>query len=62
MVDHASNFSHSHMIKGTLITDTVLAKDAYERVMSTYDYRVESYHGDSHRFDSKEFQDSCKLA
>eukprot|EP00957_Ditylum_brightwellii_P020464 1542624-Ditylum_brightwellii.AAC.1 len=34
MVDHASNFSYSHMIKGTSNKETVLAEDAYERVIS----------------------------
>eukprot|EP00957_Ditylum_brightwellii_P212331 15367190-Ditylum_brightwellii.AAC.1 len=58
MVDHASTFSYSHMIKGTSTKETVIAKDAYERVMSAYDHRVEYCHGDNRRFDSKEFKAS----
>eukprot|EP00957_Ditylum_brightwellii_P174960 13321662-Ditylum_brightwellii.AAC.1 len=62
MVDHANNISYFHMIKGTSNTETVSTKDANKRVMFAYGHGVDSYYEDNSRFDSKEFQDSCKLA
>eukprot|EP00957_Ditylum_brightwellii_P041570 3148488-Ditylum_brightwellii.AAC.1 len=56
MVDHASDFSYSHMVKCTSNEEAVQAKDANERFMSAYGHRVEAYHGDNSRFDSKDFQ------
>eukprot|EP00957_Ditylum_brightwellii_P029909 2262918-Ditylum_brightwellii.AAC.1 len=61
MVDHASNYSYSLMIRGTIVEETVEAKHAYERLMSAYRHRVGSYHADNSRFDSQEFQHSCQL-
>eukprot|EP00957_Ditylum_brightwellii_P032801 2486754-Ditylum_brightwellii.AAC.1 len=39
MVDHASNFSYSHMIKRVSNAETLSAKDAYERVMHSYGHK-----------------------
>ena len=61
-VDQASNFSYSHLIRSTSNSEKLKAKDAYERVMGTYGHRVESYHADNSRFDSKEFKESCDMA
>eukprot|EP00957_Ditylum_brightwellii_P113151 8629446-Ditylum_brightwellii.AAC.1 len=61
MVDHASNYSYSHMIRGTTVEETVEAKHAYERLMMPYGHRVGSYYADNSRFDSKEFQHSCQI-
>eukprot|EP00957_Ditylum_brightwellii_P099388 7570733-Ditylum_brightwellii.AAC.1 len=62
MVDHATRFVYSHLIKGTIVEETLAAKEAYERVLHEYGHRVKSYHGDNSRFDSSEFQASCKNA
>eukprot|EP00957_Ditylum_brightwellii_P129314 9864781-Ditylum_brightwellii.AAC.1 len=62
MVDHASNFSYSHLIKGASNTKTLIAKGAYERVMHSYGHQVKAYHRDNSRFDSQDFKDSCDKA
>eukprot|EP00957_Ditylum_brightwellii_P000819 65290-Ditylum_brightwellii.AAC.1 len=59
MVDHTSNFSYSHLIKGASNAETLSTKDTYERVMYSYGYKVEAYHGDKSRFDSQDFKDLC---
>eukprot|EP00957_Ditylum_brightwellii_P033521 2540286-Ditylum_brightwellii.AAC.2 len=62
MVDHASNFCHSHLIRGINNTETVAAKDAYERVLHYYGHKVKEYHRDNSRFNSQMFKDSCNKA
>eukprot|EP00957_Ditylum_brightwellii_P059169 4490277-Ditylum_brightwellii.AAC.1 len=59
MVDHASNFSYSHLIRGASNAETLSAKGTYERVMQSYGHKVEAYHGDKSKFDSQDFKDSC---
>eukprot|EP00957_Ditylum_brightwellii_P099262 7561059-Ditylum_brightwellii.AAC.1 len=39
MVDHASNFSYSHLIRGTSISETWVVKDTYEIVMHSYGHK-----------------------
>eukprot|EP00957_Ditylum_brightwellii_P105812 8069431-Ditylum_brightwellii.AAC.2 len=62
MVNHASNYSYSHFITGATNEQTVAVKLAYERVMREYGHNAEFYHGDSSRFDSEDFTNSCKAA
>eukprot|EP00957_Ditylum_brightwellii_P059810 4540901-Ditylum_brightwellii.AAC.1 len=62
MVDHASNFSYSHLIKRAFNTETLSEKGDYERVMHSYGHKVKAYHGDNSRFDSQDFKDSCDKA
>eukprot|EP00957_Ditylum_brightwellii_P173882 13237832-Ditylum_brightwellii.AAC.1 len=62
MMDHASKFSYSHLIKGASNAKTLSAKGAYERVMQSYGHKVEVYHGDTSRFDSQDFKASCDKA
>eukprot|EP00957_Ditylum_brightwellii_P170956 13012712-Ditylum_brightwellii.AAC.1 len=62
MMDHVSNFSYSHLIKGASNTNTLSTKGAYERLMHSYGHKVEAYHGDNIRFDSQDSKDSCDKA
>eukprot|EP00957_Ditylum_brightwellii_P019930 1504288-Ditylum_brightwellii.AAC.1 len=62
MVDHASNFSYSHLIKRASNAEILSAKGAYERVMHSYGHKVKAYHGENSRFYSKDFKDSCDKA
>eukprot|EP00957_Ditylum_brightwellii_P096082 7320286-Ditylum_brightwellii.AAC.1 len=62
MMDHASNFSYSHLIRGASSAETLSAKDTYERVMHSYGHKVEAYHRDNSRFDSQDFKDSYDKA
>eukprot|EP00957_Ditylum_brightwellii_P013638 1028515-Ditylum_brightwellii.AAC.1 len=62
MVDHATSFVNSHLIRGTALEETMAVKEAYQRVLNKYGHRAKSYHGDNSRFDSSEFQESCKKA
>eukprot|EP00957_Ditylum_brightwellii_P173990 13246785-Ditylum_brightwellii.AAC.1 len=62
MVDHAMSFVYSHLIRRTTVEETLSANEAYERVFHEYGHKVKSYHGDNSRFDSSEFQASCKKA
>eukprot|EP00957_Ditylum_brightwellii_P175164 13335951-Ditylum_brightwellii.AAC.1 len=62
MVDHATSFVYPHLIRGTTAEETLAAKEAYEQVLNEYEHRVKSYHGDNSRFDSSDFQESCKKA
>eukprot|EP00957_Ditylum_brightwellii_P003227 245655-Ditylum_brightwellii.AAC.1 len=57
MVDHATDFVYSHLIRGTTVDKALAAKHAYECLMSQFGHRVQSCHGDNSSFDSKEFQD-----
>eukprot|EP00957_Ditylum_brightwellii_P142826 10882492-Ditylum_brightwellii.AAC.2 len=50
IVDHASNFSYSHLIKGASNVKTLSAMGAYERVMHSYGHKVDAYHWDNGRF------------
>eukprot|EP00957_Ditylum_brightwellii_P144159 10983950-Ditylum_brightwellii.AAC.1 len=62
MVDHASNFSYSHLSRGASNAETLSAKGAYKRVTHAYSYNTEAYHGDNSRFDLQDFKDSCGKA
>eukprot|EP00957_Ditylum_brightwellii_P179057 13639747-Ditylum_brightwellii.AAC.1 len=62
MVDHASKFSYSHLIKGASNAETLSVKGAYERVMHSYGHKVKAYNWDNIRFDSQDFKDSCNKA
>eukprot|EP00957_Ditylum_brightwellii_P097177 7400850-Ditylum_brightwellii.AAC.1 len=62
MVDHAPNFSYSHLLKGDSNTETLSAKGAYERVMHSYGCKVKAYLGNNSRFDSQNFKDLCDKA
>eukprot|EP00957_Ditylum_brightwellii_P087364 6649735-Ditylum_brightwellii.AAC.1 len=58
MVDYASIFSYSHLIKEASNAETLSTKDTCERVMHSYGDKVEVYCGDNSRFDSQHFKDS----
>eukprot|EP00957_Ditylum_brightwellii_P169385 12892240-Ditylum_brightwellii.AAC.1 len=62
MVDYSSSYTHSHFITRATNEQTVAVNYAYERVMREYGHNMESYHGNSSRFDSEEFTTSCKGA
>eukprot|EP00957_Ditylum_brightwellii_P087532 6663598-Ditylum_brightwellii.AAC.2 len=62
MVDDASNFSYSHLIKGASNAETPSSNGAYERVMHSYGCKVKAYHGDKRRFGLQDFKDSCDKA
>eukprot|EP00957_Ditylum_brightwellii_P199690 15222567-Ditylum_brightwellii.AAC.1 len=62
MVDHTSNFCYFHLIRGTTNSETLTAKDDYERVLHSYGHKVESYHGNNSKFDTTQFKDSCDKA
>eukprot|EP00957_Ditylum_brightwellii_P130826 9979731-Ditylum_brightwellii.AAC.1 len=62
MMDHAFNFSYSHLIKGASNAETLSATGAYERVMHSYGHKVKAYRGENSGFDSQDFKDSCDKA
>eukprot|EP00957_Ditylum_brightwellii_P069297 5260972-Ditylum_brightwellii.AAC.1 len=47
MVDHATDFVYSHLIKGTTVDKTLTTKHAYEHLMSQFGHRVHSYYGNN---------------
>ena len=57
--DHFSDFTYTHLIRGTTTEEKLLAKRAYERVAKAHGVQVMHYHADNLRFNDKEFQDDC---
>ena len=49
-VDHATNFTHVHMIKNFQGDEALEAKNGYESRLAEYGARVRAYHGDNGRF------------
>ena len=58
-VDHVTNYVYVHLIKDFTQRETLLAKRAYEKLMSRAGHTVKAYHADNGRFSEDAFLASC---
>jgi len=58
-VDHFSDHVFVYLMKNHTLEETLLAKEAYERFMSSSGLTVQKYHADNGRFADKGFRDDC---
>ena len=58
--DHYSDFKYPHLLTSVSDEDTFASKKAYERVARAHGVmKVQHYHADNSRFNSKDFQLDC---
>lgn len=55
--DHFSDFTYTHLIRGTSVEEKLLAKRAYKRVAIAHVVQIFHYHADNLRCNDKTFQD-----
>ncbi|CAJ1936825.1 unnamed protein product, partial [Cylindrotheca closterium] len=58
-VDQYSNFSYVHFQKSTTVDETLVGKEAFERLAATYGIQVQHYHADNGTFAAKGWIDAC---
>ncbi len=58
-VDHYSDHVYVFLMPDLSLEETLLAKHAYERSLSSIGVTVKAYHADNGRFADKDFKDDC---
>jgi hypothetical protein len=58
-VDHFSDHVYVYLMKNLTLSETLLAKHAYERFLASLGVESKSYHADNGRFADKGFRDDC---
>ena len=61
-VDHFSDFTYCHLMTEMNAASTVEAKQAFERVIGSYDIKARHYHADNGLFDTEKFKQSIDSA
>ena len=61
-VDHATDFTHGHLVKSISSQETLNAKHAYERVARAHGVTIKGYHADNLRFNDNRFTGDCVSA
>ena len=59
-VDHFSNHVFVYLMKDPTLAETLLAKDAYEKVSNSVGVSAKAYHADNGRYTGKELVDTCR--
>ena len=54
-VDHVTNYVYCHLMKALTLEETLLAKKAYEKLLSTMGHSVKHYRADNGRFHDQGF-------
>ena len=57
-VDHASNYVHTHLMHDLSLPKTLLAKEAFKKIMAQAGRTVKHYHADNGRFADNGFIDA----
>ena len=58
-VDHFSDHVYVYLMKDLTLSETLLAKHAYERFLASLGVKSKAYHADNDRFADKGFRDDC---
>ena len=58
-VDHYSDHVYIYLMRDLTLSETLMAKHAYERFLSSIGVDSKAYHADNGRFADKGFQDDC---
>ena len=58
-VDHFSDHVYVYLMKDLTLSETLLAKHAYERFLALLGIESKTYHADNGRFTDKGFRDDC---
>ncbi len=58
-VDHCSNHIYIFLMQDLTLNETILAKHAYERFLSSIGVTSKAYHADNGQFADKGFCDDC---
>ena len=58
-VDHYSDHVYAYLMKNLMLSETLMAKHAYERFLASLGVDFKAYHADNGRFADKRFQDNC---
>ena len=61
-VDHFSDYTYAHLMTEMTGKETTAAKEAFERILSSYNVTAQHYHADNGLFDTAHFKNSIKLA
>jgi hypothetical protein len=59
IVDHFSDHVYVYLMRNLTLDETILAKHAYERFLSSIGVIAKAYHADNGRFADQGFQDEC---
>jgi hypothetical protein len=58
-VDHFSDHVYVYLMKDLMLSETLLAKHAYERFLASLGIESKAYHADNGQFADKGFRDDC---
>ena len=58
-VDHFSDHVYVYLMKDFMLSETILAKHAYERFLALLGDESKAYHADNGQFADKGFRDDC---
>jgi hypothetical protein len=62
IVDHYSDHVYVYLMRNLTLDETLLAKHAYERFLSSLGITAKAYHADNGRFADQGFRDDCNLS
>ena len=58
-VDHYSDHTYTYLMKDLTLSETIMAKHAYERFLASLGIELKAYHADNGCFADKGFRDEC---
>jgi hypothetical protein len=58
-VDHYSDHVYVYLMKDLTLSETLMAKHAYERILASLGVDSKAYHADNGRFADKGIRDDC---
>jgi hypothetical protein len=58
-VDHFSDHVYVYLMKDLTLLETLMAKHAYEKYLTSLGVESKAYHADNGRFSDRGFQDDC---
>ncbi len=62
IVDHHSDYVYVNLMRNLTLEESLLAKHAYERFLSSIGVTAKTYHADNFRFADQGFRDDCNLS
>ncbi len=62
IVDHHLDHVYVYLMRNLTLEETLLAKHAYERFLSSIEVTAKAYHADNVRFADQGFRDECNLS
>ena len=58
-VDHVSDYTYPYLMEDLTLNETLMAKEAYERLAATFGVTVKAYHSDNGRYADTGWQEAC---